>query len=348
MVTLSAQGNGGQVVALNVAAGDRVKGGQVIARVAQPNLLERIRSTEEALSEATQEGLRAVNVRLQSSALQVAAIERQKNNINREIEGLTEFEKLAGEQVRVQEHLVAEGLTIRQQVIDARQKQVSLRMDIARRRAELLQLDAQQYAAESEPEHAKADSEAKVMELKRKLAELNKEMSVSSNVRALHAGQVIEVKVQPGSFVSGGTPLVTIQPIGTEVEALIYVSSDRVKEIAPGMDARISPTTMSREEFGHMKAKVMSVSEFPASEAALMRSLQNETLARAVARDGTVTEVRAQLERDPSTPSGFKWSSSKGPWASISAGTLCTVDVTTREQTPLSLAFQIFRKKIGG
>ena len=76
MVTLSAQGNGGQVVAVNVAVGDRVKGGQVVARIAQPNLLERIHSTQEALSEARQEGVRAVNVRLQSSALQVAAIER--------------------------------------------------------------------------------------------------------------------------------------------------------------------------------------------------------------------------------------------------------------------------------
>src|SRR5262249_5660912 len=59
MVTLSAQGNGGQVVALNVAVGDRVKASQVVARIAQPNLLERIHSTQEALSEARQEGLRA-------------------------------------------------------------------------------------------------------------------------------------------------------------------------------------------------------------------------------------------------------------------------------------------------
>jgi len=348
MVTLSAQGNGGQVIALNVAVGDRVRAGQVVARIAQPNLVERIHSVEEALREAKQEGSRAVNVRLQSSTLQVAAIERQKSNINREIDGLAEFEKVAVEQVRLQEQLLSEGLTIRQQVIDARQKLASLRTDIARRRAELSQLEAQQYIAGLEPEQAKADSEAKIMDLERKLAELKKEMSVSANVLALFAGEVIEVKVQPGGFVPGGAPLVTIQPIGTEVEALLYVSAERAKEIAPGMDARISPTTMSREEFGYIKAKVVSVSEFPASTAALMRSLQNETLARALTRDGTVTEVRAHLERDPSTPTGFKWSSSKGPWASISAGTLCLADVTTREQAPLSLVFQIFRKKIGG
>jgi len=106
MVTLSAQGNGGQIVALNVAVGDRVKRGQVVARIAQPILLERIHSTEEALSEARHEGLRAVNVRRQSSTLQVAAIERQRSNINREIDELAEFEKVAAEQVRLQEQFM--------------------------------------------------------------------------------------------------------------------------------------------------------------------------------------------------------------------------------------------------
>src|SRR5215472_18845543 len=58
MVTLSAQGNGGQVIALNVAVGDRVRAGQVVARIAQPNLVERIHSVAEALREAKQEGSR--------------------------------------------------------------------------------------------------------------------------------------------------------------------------------------------------------------------------------------------------------------------------------------------------
>jgi HlyD family secretion protein len=172
-------------------------------------------------------------------------------------------------------------------------------------------------------------------------------MSVAAHVVAPFAGEVIEVKIQPGSFVGAGAPLVTIQPIRTEVEALAYIPADHAKEIVRGMEVRISPTTLKREEFGHMKARVLSVGEFPSSEAALMRSLQNESLVKALARDGAVTEVRVQLERDPSTPTGFKWSTSIGPTMSISPGTLCTADVTTRQQTPLSLVFPILRKALG-
>jgi len=104
--------------------------------------------------------------------------------------------------------------------------------------------------------------------------------------------------VQAGSFVGPGTSLVTIQPIGNDVEALIYVPAGRAKEIARGMEVRISPTTMKRVEVGHMKAKVLSVAEFPSSEAALMRSLQNETLVKALAPEA-VTEVRVSADDLP-------------------------------------------------
>src|SRR5262249_43533149 len=315
-------------------------------RIAQPNLIEKIRATEEALSEARREGVRAFAVRSQSAKLQLTAIEWQKSNLIREIDEFKEMARLAAEQISIEEQLRAEGLNTKRQVIDAKQKLTSIEADIARRRAQLTQLDAQQYQTESEPEQIKADSQARAAELERKLAELNKEMSVAANVLSPFAGEVIEVKVQAGRFVRARTPLVTIQPICDDVEVLIYVPAGRAKEIARGMEVRISPTTMKREEVGHMKAKVLSVAEFPSSEAALMRSLQNETLVKALAPEA-VTEVRAELERDPSTPSGFKWSSSKGPSASISAGTLCTADVTTRQQTPLSLIFLLARKKLG-
>jgi HlyD family secretion protein len=348
MITVNTQGTGGQVVALNVAIGDRVTARQVLARIAQPNLVEKIRAAEEALSEARREGVRAVAVRSQSAKLQVTAIEWQKINITREIDELNEMARLATEQISVEEQLRAEGLNTKRQVIEAKQKLTSIQADVSRRRAQLTQLDAQQYQTESEPEQVRADSQARITDLERRLAELNKEMSVAANVLSPFAGEVIEVKAQAGSFVGAGAPLVTIQPIGNDVEALVYIPAERAKEIAPGMEVRLSPTTMKREEFGHIKAKVRSVAEFPSSEAALMRSLQNETLVKALAPDGAVTEVRVELERDPSTPTGYKWSSSKGPRASISAGTLCTADVTTRQQTPLSLIFLMLRKKLEG
>jgi HlyD family secretion protein len=145
MMTIYSQGMGGQVTGLNVSVGDVVQARQILARIAQPNLAEKIRATEDALQEAEREGVRAVSVRRQSSNLQVAAIERQRGNVNREIEALVEQAEHAEKQIAVEEQLLAWGLTTKRQVIDAKHKFTSIQADISRRRAQLVQMDAEQY-----------------------------------------------------------------------------------------------------------------------------------------------------------------------------------------------------------
>ena len=113
------------------------------------------------------------------------------------------------------------------------------------------------------------------------------------------------------------------------------------------MGAEISPSTVKREEFGFIRGRVVYVGEFPASSDALMRNFQNETLVRSIMAAGPVTEVRVTLERDPMTLSGYRWSSSRGPAITISSGTLCTVQVITRQQPPVSLLFPFFKGKLG-
>jgi HlyD family secretion protein len=96
-----------------------------------------------------------------------------------------------------------------------------------------------------------------------------------------------------------------------------------------------------------MRGDVVYVGEFPASFDALMRNFQNETLVRSIMAVGPVTELRVTLESDPKTRSGFNWSSSRGPDIKISSGTLCTVQVITRQQSPMSLLFPFFKGKLG-
>jgi HlyD family secretion protein len=50
------------------------------------------------------------------------------------------------------------------------------------------------------------------------------------------------------------------------------------------------------------------------------------------------------LERDPSTPSGYKWSSSRGPDLRINGGTLTQADVQVRDLPLLSLIIPPLRQ----
>ena len=65
-------------------------------------------------------------------------------------------------------------------------------------------------------------------------------------------GQVFEIKVSPGSVLALATPVMAMQSEGAGLEGIIYVPADHGKDIQPGMEVRIEPSTAKREEFGTM------------------------------------------------------------------------------------------------
>jgi HlyD family secretion protein len=158
---------------------------------------------------------------------------------------------------------------------------------------------------------------------------------------------VIEMKVVPGSTVTAGAPLFSIQPDVSELEVLAYVPSVKVKDIQNNMEAQISPSTVRREEYGFLRGRVQSVADYPATPAALMRSFQNESLVQALTGSGPITELRVELEPDPQTQSKYRWSSPAGPPVTLTSGTICSVRIITRSQRPISLVIPYIKEKLG-
>jgi HlyD family secretion protein len=92
---------------------------------------------------------------------------------------------------------------------------------------------------------------------------------------------------------------------------------------------------------------VTSIADYPATPAALMRNFQNESLVTALTGSGPVTEVHVQLIADPATGSGYKWSSPLGPPVKLSSGTLCSVQIVTRRQRPVTLILPSVKEMLG-
>jgi HlyD family secretion protein len=337
----------GLVTGINVNLGDRVKADQVVASVSDPELLEKIHLARSAVEEARAERERNLLSRQQGAHLQVEALARDSANAQREIQELGEQVKIASEQIGVDNQLLSKGLITRQQTLQDQQKLVEIKGQIETLRAKIKRIEADQYTARTAPDRFDEDMKARVAELERNLADLENQMAIQSSVTSPYDGQIIEMKAVPGSLVTAGSPILSIQPQGNTLEVLVYLPSLQAKAVQPGMEAEISPSTVKREEFGFIRGKVIYAGEFPASSEALMRNFQNETLVRSIMAGGPVTELRVTLERDPMTLSGYKWSSSRGPAITISSGTLCTVQVITRRQPPVSLLFPFFKGKLG-
>jgi HlyD family secretion protein len=84
---------------------------------------------------------------------------------------------------------------------------------------------------------------------------------------------------------------------------------------------------------------VARVGELPATIQAMSRTLGSDELARSLSASGAPIQVEVELETDPTTISGFRWTSPKGPPIAIQNGTPCTVDIVLTELAPISLAF---------
>jgi HlyD family secretion protein len=337
----------GLVTSISVNLGDLVKANQVVAKVSEPTMLERIRLARTAVEEARAERERNLLLRKQGAQLQVEALARDQVNAQREIQELQVQAKIAAEQIGVDDQLLSKGLITRQQTLQDQQKLVGINGQIESLKAKIKRIEADQYTARTDPERFDEEMQARIAELARNLAGLEREMEINSRVISPYEGQVIEMKAVPGSLVAAGGPILAIQPEGNALEVLVYVSSLQAKAVEPGMEAEISPSTVKREEFGFIRGKVVYVGEFPASFDALMRNFQNETLSRSIMAGGPVTELRVNLERDAKSRSGYHWSSSRGPAITITSGTLCTVQVITRQQSPASLLFPLLKGKLG-
>ncbi len=124
--------------------------------------------------------------------------------------------------------------------------------------------------------------------------------------------------------------------------SLAYFTIGDGKRIQPGMQIMITPDTVQREEFGGILGSVTSVSTFPITKHIAAELIGNVELADALISQNGQMQVIAQLNLDPSTFSGYRWSSAKNsPRQKLSPGTTTSVRVILEEKAPITFVFPI-------
>ena len=113
------------------------------------------------------------------------------------------------------------------------------------------------------------------------------------------------------------------------------------------MTVRIAPASVAPEEYGYLLGTVTFVSDFPTTSRAVQRTLRNPELVAALTRGDAPYEIRVDLRLDPTTASGYLWSSSDGPPIDILTGTLCSVLITVERRRPIDLVIPMIRDQFG-
>ncbi len=113
------------------------------------------------------------------------------------------------------------------------------------------------------------------------------------------------------------------------------------------MRIQVTPDTVERERFGGIDGTVTSVSPIPVTREGAIGTIGNAEVVQNLMPDGVYIEVRARLERDAATASGYKWSSSKGPDIRITSGLTHSARVTIEGRAPVTYLLPILREASG-
>ncbi len=189
-----------------------------------------------------------------------------------------------------------------------------------------------------------------IQEVRRKIASLKLQLEQNSQIISKYNGRVLEVSGLSGQVISPGSRIGLIEaedPLA-QLESLVYFADKDGKLLKPGMTVQVTPSVVKRDRYGGIIGVVTKVSPFPVTIQDITAQVGNEDLAKSFASSNAArVQVFIQLQKDPTTVTGYKWSSSKGPALTLSSGTTTQVRVKVGEVAPISYIIPIFRSLTG-
>jgi HlyD family secretion protein len=307
-ITSAAQG---RVKEVRVRPGALIKAGQVVARLEQTELEMRLANMKERLGQ----------------------MEQQKTEVGTTGRSLvTQYEAQIAElrqRVVTQDKLVARGLLTRATLLRTKQELAQIEQSISSTR------------------QMTSGEQIRVDDLRGQIQEMEARLAASVDVRSSFDGRVLEVVTAVGSVIGPGNRILTLEPLDAPLQTVVYIPAVEGKKVRPGMQVRVSPSTVKAEEYGFLVGTVQTVSEFPVTPEGLRRVLRNDRLAEQWMGASAPIEVVASLTPDPGTKSGYRWSSSKGPPTQILSGTMAAASVVVERRSPLSYVLPAVKRSLG-
>ncbi|TYO68382.1 NHLP bacteriocin system secretion protein [Bradyrhizobium hipponense] len=340
-------GASGRLASIDVSVGDRVTKGQAVAGVSQIEVEQGYRDAMEVLRERESEHgtLKAkTRAELALKAQNSAKLEEAFNQIIKATDQRIIY--LTGDLSNL-EGLLAKGYTTRRNVEDRRHELTDAQQRKEDTQNEILKLKEQKADLEAQRQRDIEQSQYRLNEARRQVDKLAGELGRDTKVVSPIDGRVLEIKVSPGSVLSVGTPVIVVESEGATLDAILYVAADRGKSVKPGMEVRIEPSTVKREEFGTMVGTVESISEFPITPQGMAAVLHNDGLVTRFSKGGAPYAARVRLKHNEGTVSGYQWAVGKGPALRLTSGTLTKAEITTRERRPIELIVPMLKRLTG-
>lgn len=215
--------------------------------------------------------------------------------------------------------------------------------------AKLKALESQQATQKEQDLATITNRKKEIQETIRLIAQLELQLQKNSQIISDYTGKILEITAKPGQLLEpgGGIGTIAAQELSAKLVNVAFLPVSEGKKIKPGMSLQITPSTVKREEFGGMEAKVTNISAFPVTQQGAVSLIGNPDILPGVMSQGPQLAVFTELQPDSSTFSGYRWSSSKGPELKITPGTTTSVRITVEERAPITFVLPILKSWTG-
>jgi len=355
----------GRLVAFSLSVGDNVRKGDVVGVIDQAEIRKQLQEDRARLAELQAQDREKSSLQQQQAELQTRDIEAQKKylamqNLNKEklIEDAQAMAPVVRKRMESRKEMLAQGLIpkVSDELFQAEKEYLENQSRISELQAQLREIESQLKQLDTKEQElvrqmfeASTSRKNEMLSLNKNIALYEVQLDRDSKIVSEYAGRVLEITTNLGQVLTTGSRIASIEvpEAGSELVCVTYFPVRDGKRIRPGMRIQITPDTVKRERFGGILGSVASVSAFPATKEAATLFLGTPEVAAQLLGDEPQIEVVAEMGRDESAVSGFKWSSSKGPPLPITAGTTTTVRVTIEERAPVSYILPFLRSVSG-
>lgn len=347
----------GRVSEMVVGLGEHVAAGQPVARLTQPDLAQELDQAKAELAEAEGDWQRIQALQSRSLNDNDQLLHAQHGELDKVIGANRQRLEALETLLDGEERLALKGFTTKERVFTARAQLEQARQELERNLTAQRKLDADDHLIRAETERDQLNRQLLLETARRKVTLLEERISRLSVVASPYSGTVAEIKVDEGELVERGAALISLLPeeeAGTAspnqpipLVASLFLPPTEGKRVRPGMEVHIVPSTVKREEYGFIFGRTSWVATLPATLEGMQRTLKNRTLVQELAAGGAPFEVRATLDADPRTATGYRWSASGGPSQRLSVGSLCTAEVVTDRRRLAQLILPAIRRLLG-
>ena len=355
----------GRLETLSVRAGDYVREGDVLGRIDQSDVLKRLQEDRNILgSLRLQDGIksalqeRETVLRDQQTQSERNFFELQGETLKKNLQDTETLSPLLKTRLEGLRSLRIQGLIagVSAELLQVEQAFLENETKMTDLKARLKQLDGQiqelaTHQAKSARENVESSSlrSNQMRELEARIALAEVQLNRSGEIRCEHQGRVVEVAAVAGQVLNIGARIATIQ-IDDTAQTLVAVSYMRVadgKKIQPGMVVQVTPDSVERLRFGGVVGVIESVSNLPVTREAALLLVGSAATVDLLMPGGPFIQVIAKLQTDPSTFSGYRWSSSAGPPMKLSAGVTARARVTVEGRAPITYLLPFLRSLSG-